>query len=71
MFEIRHTKPNMAREGPGAYFKDETIWRGKLIAAIHDLKMALYLLGLLIGLLYFAIALASGEEKYVAYPPQR
>jgi hypothetical protein len=39
---------------PGAYFRDETIWRGRVAAFTCDLKAALYELGFWVGLLYVA-----------------
>ena len=39
---------------PGAYFRDETIWRGRVAAFTCHLKAALYELGFWVGLLYVA-----------------
>jgi len=39
---------------PGAYFRDEAIWRGRVAAFTCDLKAALYELGFWVGLLYIA-----------------
>jgi hypothetical protein len=39
---------------PGAYFRDEAIWPGRVAAFTCDLKAALYALGFWVGLLYVA-----------------
>jgi hypothetical protein len=39
---------------PGAYFRDETIWRGRIIGFACDLKATLYELGFWAGAMYVA-----------------
>ena len=39
---------------PGAYFRDETIWRGRMIEFACDLKATLYELGFWAGAMYVA-----------------
>ena len=39
---------------PGAYFRDETIWRGRMIEFACDLKATLYELGFWAGVMYVA-----------------
>jgi hypothetical protein len=39
---------------PGAYFRDETIWRGRMIVFACDLKATLYELGFWAGAMYVA-----------------
>jgi hypothetical protein len=39
---------------PGAYFRDETIWRGRMIEFACDLKVTLYELGFRAGVIYVA-----------------
>ncbi len=47
---------------PGAYFRDEAIWRGRVIAFTSDLKAALYELGFWIGAMYLAFPLSKWFE---------
>ena len=49
---------------PGVYFRDETIWRGRVAAFTCDLKAALYELGFWVGLLYVA-AYVSPKWEFV------
>src|SRR6185436_569281 len=42
---------------PGAYFRDETIWRGRMIEFACDLKATLYELGFWAGVMYVAASL--------------
>jgi hypothetical protein len=49
---------------PGVYFRNETIWRGRVAAFTCDLKAALYELGFWVGLLYVA-AYVSPKWEFV------
>jgi hypothetical protein len=44
---------------PGAYFRDETIWRGRQVAAAYQLTKVLYILGFLSSLMYLAFAVSK------------
>jgi len=44
---------------PSAYFRDETIWRGRVIALTHGLKTTLYEIGFWIGAMYLAFPLTK------------
>lgn len=43
----------------GAYFRDEVMWRGRIVAAIQELTTVLYTLGFLISVLYLGVAISK------------
>jgi hypothetical protein len=44
---------------PGAYFRDEVIWRGRVIAFMSELRCALFELGFWLGAMYLAFAVSG------------
>lgn len=47
---------------PGAYFRDEAIWRGRMIAFACDLKALLFELGFWVGAMYLAYPVSKWWE---------
>ncbi len=46
----------------GAYFRDETLWRGKMVALASELRATLYELGFWMAALYVGFAASNWYE---------